>query len=219
MSLANSELTYGPSRAGNAHDRDSWESIQAIKSQILRIWEGAPPPVRICCIKFAQRVVLAQTASNGMDSKVRLLLVAAILRASAKCDYLAIRTRRVAVDHTTESPLTRPASARGRGYGPPRPDARDLAGQQQVSVGCFLALDSNLLTVAHYSEALLVDATLNTLSVLVRTRPSTSARILNTILNFNPLKLANSPMTPKTKVLVKSMEKTTRMLLIHLSKR
>lgn len=56
-------------RAGNAHDRDSWESIQAIKSQILRIWEGAPPPVRICCIKFAQRVVLAQTASNGMDSK------------------------------------------------------------------------------------------------------------------------------------------------------
>jgi symplekin len=34
------------------------------------IWEGAPPPLRICCIKFAQRVVLAQTASNGMDSKV-----------------------------------------------------------------------------------------------------------------------------------------------------
>lgn len=71
----------------------------------------------------------------------------------------------------------------------------------------------------YHSDALLVDATLNTLSVLVRTRPSTSARIVNTILNFNPLKLANSPMTPKTKVLVKSMEKTTRMLLIHLSKR
>ncbi len=39
------------------------------------------------------------------------------------------------------------------------------------------------------------------------------------MLAFNPLKLANSPMTPKTKVLVKSMEKTTRMLLIHLHKR
>lgn len=38
-------------------------------------------------------------------------------------------------------------------------------------------------------------------------------------MNFNPLKLANSPMTPKAKVLVKSMEKTTRMLLIHLLKR
>ncbi len=69
------------------------------------------------------------------------------------------------------------------------------------------------------SDALLVDATLNTLSVLIRTRPSTSNRILNAVLNFNPLKLANSPMTPKTRVLVKSMEKTTRMLLLHLSRR
>jgi len=42
---------------------------------------------------------------------------------------------------------------------------------------------------------------------------------MNTVLAFNPLKLANSPMTPKTKVLIKSMEKTTRMLLIHLLKR
>lgn len=69
------------------------------------------------------------------------------------------------------------------------------------------------------SDAVLVDATLNTLSVLIRTRPTTSGRIVNTVLNFNPLKLANSPMTPKTKVLLKSMEKTTRMLLIHITKR
>lgn len=69
------------------------------------------------------------------------------------------------------------------------------------------------------SDALLVDATLNCLSILIRTRPSTSNRIINCILNFNPLKLANSPMTPKIKVLVKSMEKTTRMLLIHILKR
>ena len=70
-----------------------------------------------------------------------------------------------------------------------------------------------------YSEALLVDATLNTLSILIRARPSTSTRILNAILSFNPFKLAHSPMTPRTKVLIKSMEKTTRMLLMHLSKR
>ena len=69
------------------------------------------------------------------------------------------------------------------------------------------------------SDALFVDATLNTLSILIRTRPSTSSRITNAVLNFNPLKLANSPMTPKNKVLMKSMEKTTRMLLIHLYKR
>jgi symplekin len=42
---------------------------------------------------------------------------------------------------------------------------------------------------------------------------------LNAILNFNPLKLANSPMTPKARVVAKSMEKTTRALLIHIHKR
>jgi symplekin len=39
------------------------------------------------------------------------------------------------------------------------------------------------------------------------------------VLNFNPLKLANSPMTPKTRVLVKSLEKTTRLFLTHVLKR
>lgn len=70
-----------------------------------------------------------------------------------------------------------------------------------------------------YRDALVVDATLNCLSILVRTRPGTSTRILNALLNFDPLKLAGSPMTPKAKVMVRSMEKTTRILLIHLSKR
>jgi symplekin len=69
------------------------------------------------------------------------------------------------------------------------------------------------------SDALLVDATLNSLSIIIRTRPGTSNRILSAVLNFNPLKLANSPMTPKSRVLIKSMEKTTRMLLFHLAKR
>lgn len=64
-----------------------------------------------------------------------------------------------------------------------------------------------------------MDGTLNCLSILIRSRPSTSNRILNAVMSFNPLKLANSPMTPRTRVLVKSMEKTTRMLLIHLIKR
>jgi symplekin len=70
-----------------------------------------------------------------------------------------------------------------------------------------------------HSDALLVDATLNCLSILARTRPNTSTRILNSVLNFNPLKLANSPMTPKTKVVVRSLEKTTRVFLTHLLRR
>jgi hypothetical protein len=65
----------------------------------------------------------------------------------------------------------------------------------------------------------LVDATLNSLSILIRARPHIANKILNVILNFNPLKQANSPMTPKLRVMVKSMEKTTRSLLVHILKR
>lgn len=70
-----------------------------------------------------------------------------------------------------------------------------------------------------HSDALLIDATLNSLSILIRARPHLANKILTVILNFNPLKQANSPMTPKLRVMVKSMEKTTRMLLIHVNKR
>lgn len=44
--------------------------MTAIKSRILRIWENAPPTIRICCIKFAQRVVLAQTSSANPEPRV-----------------------------------------------------------------------------------------------------------------------------------------------------
>jgi symplekin len=39
------------------------------------------------------------------------------------------------------------------------------------------------------------------------------------VLGFNPLKLANAPLTARNRVVVKSLEKTTRMFLIHLVKR
>lgn len=42
----------------------------AIKQRILRIWDTAPAGVRICCIKFAQRVVLAQSVSSGAEHRV-----------------------------------------------------------------------------------------------------------------------------------------------------
>lgn len=42
----------------------------AIKQRILQIWDGAASSVKLCCIKFAQRVILAQTTALAMD-KVR----------------------------------------------------------------------------------------------------------------------------------------------------
>lgn len=42
-----------------------------IKQKILQMWDNVPPTVRICCIKFAQRVVLAQSVASGAEHRVR----------------------------------------------------------------------------------------------------------------------------------------------------
>jgi symplekin len=69
------------------------------------------------------------------------------------------------------------------------------------------------------SDALLVTATLNALGMLIQRRPMVANKILTSVLNLNPLKLANSPMTPRNKVIMKSMERTTRALLVNVMKR
>ncbi|KAK4696411.1 hypothetical protein P7C71_g1492, partial [Lecanoromycetidae sp. Uapishka_2] len=73
--------------------------------------------------------------------------------------------------------------------------------------------------VFHYIDAVLINATLNALGTLLRTRQSTANKILTAILNFNPLKQANSPMSPTSKVQIKSMERTTRALLLNIYRR
>ncbi len=57
-------------RIHNDYDTPTWERMSAIKSRVLRIWDGAPPAIKICCVKFAQRVVLAQTLAVNSDQKV-----------------------------------------------------------------------------------------------------------------------------------------------------
>ncbi|KAJ4372327.1 hypothetical protein N0V83_004101 [Neocucurbitaria cava] len=78
-----------------------------------------------------------------------------------------------------------------------------------------------LLDIIHgdHSDGLLVTGTLNSLGMLMQRRPVAANKILNSVLNFNPLKLANSPMTPKNKVIIKSIERTTRALLMNIMKR
>lgn len=55
--------------------------------------------------------------------------------------------------------------------------------------------------------------------MLLQRRPVATNKILGSIFNFNPLKLANSPMTPKNKVVIRSIERTTRALLVNIMKR
>ncbi|TVY53795.1 mRNA cleavage and polyadenylation specificity factor complex subunit pta1 [Lachnellula cervina] len=165
----------------NSYDGPTWERMLAIKSRIFRIWDSAASGVRICCIKFAQRVVLVQTAGPDADPR--------------RGDPMEVSLNMVPQNHPLLAPRNLEAEASG--------------------------LLDRMLSVFQEStsDAIMIDATLNTLSILIRARPHVANRILNVILNFNPLKQANSPMTPKLRVMVKSMEKTTRLLLIHINKR
>ncbi|KAK5990539.1 mRNA cleavage and polyadenylation specificity factor complex subunit pta1-like protein [Cladobotryum mycophilum] len=164
----------------NGYDTITWERMGGIKQRILRIWDNAPPTVGICCIKFAQRVVLAQSVSTGNEHRYG--------------GGLDISLDKVPPNHQSLDPRTLEAEASG-------------------------LLDRMLNVFQTSSDALVVDATLNCMSILVRTRPATSNRILTALLNFSPIQSATLPMTPKNKVMIKSMEKTMRLLLIHLSKR
>lgn len=53
----------------------------------------------------------------------------------------------------------------------------------------------------------------------MRTRATVANRILNAVINFNPFKLANSPLTPANKMMIRSMEKTVVVFLHHILKR
>ncbi|KYK56894.1 mRNA cleavage and polyadenylation specificity factor complex subunit [Drechmeria coniospora] len=164
----------------NGYDTVTWERMMGIKQRILRIWDTAVPLVKISCIKFAQRVVLAQTVAISSEFRYG--------------GALDVSLDKIPPNHQSLDPRNLEAEATG-------------------------LLDRMLGDLQESSDALVVGATLNCLSILVRTRPGTSGRIINALLNFNPLKAANSPTTPTIRVMVKSMEKTVRLLLIHLSKR
>ncbi|KAG9257911.1 mRNA cleavage and polyadenylation specificity factor complex subunit [Emericellopsis atlantica] len=164
----------------NSYDKTTWDRMMAIKQRILQIWDTSGASVKICCVKFAQRVVLAQSVTSGHEARYG--------------GTLDVSLDKVPPNHQLLS--TPSLEAEGMGL-----------------------LDRMLGVLHESSDALVVDATINCLSILIRTRPGTSSRILNALLSFDPLKLADGPMTSKQKVMVRSMEKTTRMLLIHLSKR
>ena len=62
-------------------------------------------------------------------------------------------------------------------------------------------------------DPILIDATLNCLAILIRTRPPVANKILSAVLSFNPLRSAPTSMTPRLHVIYRSMERTTFALL------
>lgn len=75
------------------------------------------------------------------------------------------------------------------------------------------------MTLTQASDALLVNATLNCLAPLIRTRQSVANKIINAVLEFYPAKHVRPPFTPTIRVSVKSMERTARALLINVLKK
>ncbi|KAF1992055.1 hypothetical protein K402DRAFT_388627 [Aulographum hederae CBS 113979] len=165
----------------NPLDSQTWQTMSAIKSSILSRVDVVPSGVRICCIKFLQVVVLAQTPGVISDPRVP----------SRNEVSLSLVPR----DHPLIPPINLQAEATGF--------LDRLLGILQEST----------------SDALLVTATLNSLGGLIRARPSVVNKIVNALLNFNPLKLMNAPMTPKNMVMIKSMWKTTKAVLNNVNAR
>ncbi|KAF2151395.1 mRNA cleavage and polyadenylation specificity factor complex subunit [Myriangium duriaei CBS 260.36] len=53
----------------NPSDTDTWQKMTAIKSSILRRMDNAPAGVRLCCVKFIQKVVQVQTPGMIADPR------------------------------------------------------------------------------------------------------------------------------------------------------
>ncbi|EEA22203.1 mRNA cleavage and polyadenylation specificity factor complex subunit (Pta1), putative [Talaromyces marneffei ATCC 18224] len=163
------------------NDTAMWDQITAIKHNILQRMDTAPHPVRVCCIKFVQKVVHTQTPGPIADPR----------RPERNETSIAIVPR----THPLLSIPNLEAEASG--------------------------LLDRLLTVLQddSDDAILVNATINCLGILIRSRPTIANKILETLLNFNPIKIDHGPLTPTMRVKIKSMERTTRAVLINLLKR
>lgn len=200
-------------RISDPTDKQHWQTMIDIKSNILNRMNTAPPGIRICCVKFVQQVVLVQTP-GVIDPRVQrppLRQHALSAHTIQRPDHSDVSLALVSRDH----PLLTYVQLEAEGHGL-LDRLLDIIHGDHRSDSMALS-DGTHLT--GYSDALLVTSVLNSLGVLINRRPVVANKILNSVLNFNPLKLANSPMTPRNKVSMKAIERTTRALLVNILKR
>ncbi|KAI9709354.1 MAG: hypothetical protein M1820_003474 [Bogoriella megaspora] len=182
----------------NPGDASTWQKMAAIKSNILRRMDSAKLGVRICCIKFVQRVVQVQTPGVIADPRVRLS------RSRVLRTYQADNLQR-----PEQNEISIALVPRDHPLIPPKNLEPEASGLLDRLLSTLQDGDSN---------ALLVDATLNSFGVLVRTRPSIATKIVSTVLNFNPFRHANTSISPRTKVEMRSMERTARAFMTSILK-
>lgn len=200
--------------------------MAAIKRIILNKWDTSPQGCKISCIKFVQKVIQVQTQGEISDPRVSIFEVPTCLSfgESAKFHGWIQRPEKnetsLAVVPRNHALLVLPnIEAETSGLLDRLLNVFYENSRCATSILCSpTILQNNNLTII-YSDALLVNATLNCVAVLIRTRPSTANKILETILNFNPLKEPYPPITPIVRVNIKSMERTVRTLLVNVLKR
>jgi symplekin len=174
--------------------------------------DAAAPGVRICCVKFLQQAVLVQTP-GVMDPRVYRLLSIRIHDSHQfqRPDHSDISLALAPRDH----PLIPYASLEAEGLGLLDRLLDIIHGDHRLDIPAERG--ESILTKT--SDGLLITGTLNSLGFLMHRRPNIANKILNSVFNFNALKLANAPMTPKNRVIIKSIERTTRALLMNVMKR
>lgn len=154
--------------------------------------DSAPIAVRICCVKFVQKVVQVETPGLISDPRVREMML-------YPPSHHANLKQRPEQNETSIALV---------------PRTHPLLQLPNLEAEASGLLDRLLSVFQENSmDPILVDATLNCLAILIRSRPPISTKIVSAILNFNPMKQANAPMTPRLMVVVRSMERTTRALL------
>ncbi|KAF8242187.1 hypothetical protein K440DRAFT_591226 [Wilcoxina mikolae CBS 423.85] len=161
----------------NRNDADTWNKMVAIKSKILNLWDVAPTSVRICCIKFVQRVILVQ--SRGITDP-RLM------------DRSEVNLLSVPANHPLLPLSSLDAEAQG--------------------------LLDRLLSIFHEkrSEPILIAATLNNLAPLVKTRPPLAQKVIAAVLAFNPFAEIPPSISIHDRLMIISIEKTVRALLLNI---
>lgn len=193
--------------------------MSAIKSSILRRMDSATTGVKLCCVKFVQRVVQVQTAGMIADPRVRenpmpLTTLVSWLTLPQRPDQNEISLALVPRDHPLIPYANLEAEASGL-----LDRLLDVIQENSRFAGPFPR--SNAAANFASSDALIVTATLNSLASLVRTRASISNKIISTVIAFNPFALAQaqSPISIKSKLLVRSMTRTIMSFLANILKK
>ena len=118
-------------------------------------------------------------------------------------------------DHSLVPPVNLEAEASGlldRLLGIFPDDTRQVSSDREFVMWSGTSYSSAL------SPVILLDATLNSLGVLIKMRASIANKIIYAILSFEPWKKAKPPLTVKDRIVFRSLERTTRALLVNVNK-